>query len=182
MKKGEKKKLNKIAILSAGIIVGTLIVGSVFIYLPFLNRNKSLRAQILQERDKNALTGEIRALGRHLRVYEKMVLEEAGVSWLLRMVSDMASQEQLEVSSIRPDAPEDWDLYTRIYVTMDVVSTYHRLGRFISRVESSEKFLKVESINIKRLDLDGELDRAATKFKDFDVKGHIVISAVVSKE
>lgn len=182
MKKGEKKKLNNIVILSAVIIIVTLVTGTAFICLPFLNKNKSLRAEILHERDRNVLVGKIRALGKHLKVYNKRIPAQRGVSWLLSVVSDMASKEQIELSSIKPGAPEDRGSYTQLYVILETISTYHQLGRFLSRVESSEKFLRVEDINIKRLDLDGDFKEGTTKFKTFDVKGHIVISTIVLKE
>jgi Tfp pilus assembly protein PilO len=182
MKKSEKKKVNKIIIVSAIIIIAALFIGTAFIYLPFLNKDKSLRAGILEERDRNVLIGKIRALGKHLKVYIQRLPEGRGVSWLLSDVSDMASKEQIEVVSIKPGAPEDKGLYATLYVTMDTISTYHQLGKFISRVESSKKFLRVESVNIKRLDLDEGFNTETSRLKSFDVKGHIVISTVVLKE
>ena len=81
-----------------------------------------------------------------------------------------------------PGAPEDRGLYTKLYVIMDMVSSYQQLGKFIARVESSEKFLRVEAINIKRLDMKDGFDAAKGRFKRFDVKTHIVISTIVLKE
>ncbi len=61
------------------------------------------------------------------------------------------------------------------------ISTYHQLGKFISRIESSEKFLRVELIEIKRLDLDENFDKNATELRSFDVKSRIIISTIVLK-
>lgn len=182
MKKSDKKKPNKIIVLSAMIIVVTLVIGAVFIYMPFSKRTTALRSEILRERDRNLLIGKIRALGRHLKVYKKMTPEGRDISWLLSTVSDMATDEQIEISSIKPLAPEEQGLYTKLCVTMDIVSTYNQLGRFVSRIESYKKFLRIEGINIKRLDSDKEIDEGATKFKSFDIKSHIVVSTVVLKE
>ena len=91
----------------------------------------------------------------------------------------MASKESIEVSSIKPGPPENLGLYTRFYVILDTVSTYHDLGRFLSRVESHEKFMRVENINIKRLSLEEGFEEDKAHFKPFDVKGHIVINTVV---
>lgn len=182
MKKGEKKKLNKIAILSTTIIIVTLIIGIVVICVPFLNKNKSLRAEILHQRDKNVLIGKIRAISKHLRVYKKRVPEGRGVSWLLSEVSEMAEKEQIEVISIKPGTPETRTLYTKIYVTMEINSTYKQLGMFLSRVESSEKFMRVENIDTKRLDLDEKFEIKKGKFKAFDVKSQIVISTIILKD
>lgn len=182
MKKAEKKTQNKLVIVSAIIIVALVIIGSLFIYVPFSAKTKSLRAEILQERDKNVLIGKIRALGKHLKVYEKRIPQDAGVSWLLGNVSDMASKEKIEISSITPGSPEDYGLYTKLYVMIDMASTYSQLGRFISRVESSERFLRVESINIKRVDMDETFGKGSGRFKAFDVRANVIISTVVLKE
>lgn len=183
MKTGEKKGPNKFIILSVIIATFTLIIGVVFICMPCLDQNKSLRDTILQERDKNVLIGNIRALGKHLKVYEKKIPAEGrGVSWLLGKVSDLAADEHIDISTVRPGTPENWGAYTKLYVIVETVSTYHQLGRFIAKVESFEKFLQVEKINIKRLDLDEEYEKNTAKFKSFDVKAYIEISTIVFRE
>jgi len=182
MKNIELKKLSKIVILSAIVVIVTIVVAVAVIYLPFLNKTKSLRSQILTERDRNVLIGKIRALGKHLKVYKKRIPEQRDVSWLLREVSDMATKEEIEISSIKPGIPEDRGLYTKLFVTMDTISTFHQLGKFVSIVESSEHFLRVDNIFIKRLDLDEDFSEDKAKFESFDVKAHIVVSTIILKE
>jgi len=182
MKKREKKKPNKVIIVSALIVVITLAIGVFFIFMPFLNNRKSLRANILNERDRNALLGTVRALDKHLKVYEDRVPEGRGVSWLLNEVSDMAAKGKIEVSSIKPGSPEDGGSYTKLYVTLDTISDYHQLGKFIASVESSGKFLRVEDIKVKRLDLEEDFKESESDFAAFDAKASIVISTFVLKE
>ena len=181
-KKTEKKSLNKLVIINVVIIALVSVTGAMFIYKPFTDKDKSLRANILIERDKNVLIGKIKALNKHLKVYNKRIPEGGGVSWLLGGISNMSSKEHIEVSSIKPGNPDDYGLYTKLSVIVDAATTYSQLGRFISGIESSEKFLKVESINIKRMDLDENFEKGSGKFKAFDVKANIVISTIVSKE
>ncbi|MBU1006301.1 MAG: type 4a pilus biogenesis protein PilO [Candidatus Omnitrophica bacterium] len=176
------KKLNRLVILS-GIMIGvTLFIGVAFIYVPFLNRTKSLREEILLEREKNILVGRIRGLGKHLKVYKKQIPRGRGVSWLISEVSDMASKENIEVSVIKPGIPEDKGLYTKLHVILTTFCTYDQLGKFVSRIESSDNFLKIEGINIKRLDSDEGFDVKGSKFKPFDVKSNIVISTIILKD
>lgn len=182
MKSGGKKKPNKVILMSAVITVITLAIGTLLIFMPFLNKRKSLRSEILNERDRNVLLGTARALGRHLKVYENRVPEGRGVSWLLSQVSDMAAKEKIEVSSIKPGPPEDRGSYIKLYVMLDTVSTYHQLGKFISSIESSGKFLRVEDISIKRLDLEEGFKEEESDFDAFDAKSSIVISTIVLKE
>lgn len=182
MKKGTRKPQNKLIIVSAIIIIALITIGSFFIYMPFSEKTGSLRSEILRERDKNLLIGRIRAIGKHLKVYEKRVPQDASVSWLLGTVSDIASKERIEISSITPGAPEDYGLYTKLYVIMDIASTYSQLGRFVSMVESSEKFLRIEGMDIKRMDLGETSVKGPGRFKAFDVRTNIVISTLTTKE
>lgn len=181
-KKTEKQAGDKLVIVSAVIMALVLAISAIFIYVPFSYKNKSLRTDILKERDKNILIGKIKALNKHIKVYDKRIPVSGSVSWLLGEVSNMALKEHVEVSSKKPGNPEDYGLYTKLFVIIEVASTYNQLGKFIAMIESSEKFLKIESINIKRIDLDGKFEKGSGKFKAFDIKADIVISAIAKKE
>lgn len=183
MKKNTKLQPNKIIVVSAAIGITTIILGVILILTPFINKNKTLRSEILEERKRNVLIGKIRGFGRHLKAYEKRIPEKGrGVSWLLSEVVDMAAKENMEVSSVKPGTPEDRGLYIKLYVVMDTISTYDQLGRFISRVESYDKFLLVEQISMKRRDLEKDFNKFSSKYSPFDVKANIVISTIIFKE
>ena len=94
----------------------------------------------------------------------------------------MATKEGVEISSVKPGAPENRGRYTKLYVVMDASCTYYQLGRFISRVESSEKFLRVGNINIKRVDSEDDFKENTGGFRLFDVKINVTISTIVLKE
>ena len=182
-KKPVIKKLNKLTILTAGVSIITIVIGWLFIYMPFVNSNKSLRSEILYERDKNVLIGKIRAIDKHLKIYMRRVpKKEKGVSWLISEVSDMASMEGIEIISIKPGEPREIENYTKFYVVVDMICTYHQLGKFTSNVESSEKFIKIEEVNIKRLDMDQGFNKESSKHDSFDLNGHLVISMLTIKE
>ena len=57
-KSSEKKTWNKIVIASAVIILIVAMISVMFIYVPFAEKNKSMRSDILRERDKNVLIGK----------------------------------------------------------------------------------------------------------------------------
>ena len=64
IKKIENEKLNKIVIINVVIAALVLTVGITFIYKPFSDKSKSMRVDILKERDKNLLIGKIKALSK----------------------------------------------------------------------------------------------------------------------
>jgi Tfp pilus assembly protein PilO len=177
----QKQVWTKLFIVSAIIVILTGL-GATFIYIPFTAKSKTLRDDILKERDKNILIGKIKALNKYIKIYDKKILGSGDVSWFLGEVSNIASKERIEVTSIKPGSPEPYGLYSKVFVIVDITSTYSQLGRFIADIESSEKFLKIENVNIKRMDIDEKLAKGQVKFKAFDVKASVVISAVSAKE
>lgn len=180
--KTKEQTSSRLLITSAVVVVLVLTIGTAFIYLPFTHKNKSLRADILKERDKNLLVGKIKALNKYIKIYNKRIPDAGNVSWLLSEISNMASKERIEISSIKPEKEVDYGLYAKLSVVVDMASTYNQFGRFIAGIESSEKFLKVESVNMKRMDLDERFKEGSGKFKAFDIKANIVISTIISKE
>ncbi len=178
----KKPKINNITIVSAAIVTVTVLVGAVFIYMPYKQKTEILVDQILRERDKNVLVAKIKALNDHLKVYKKRIPEGRGVSWLLAEVSDMAAKENIDITSVKPGSPEDRGLYTRLYVTMDIVSNYGQLGRFMARIESSEKFIRVESVKTERIDLGRDFNPEDAKYNRYDLKTSVAISTLVLKD
>ena len=181
--KKSQRQLDKSLILSVIVVIITIIIGIVFIIAPFVNKRKYLINEVLQEKERNVLIGKIRALNKHLKIYEKRVVTgDRDVSWLLAVVREIASTEKIEISSIEPGQPEDSGLYIKLYVALDTVSPYLQIGQFVSKIESHEKFLRIERIDIKRIDVDKGIAKSTEKFEPFDVKAHIVISTIVLKQ
>lgn len=181
-KQAVSKTFNKIHIITAVIVAVSFIIGILFIYKPFIEKNRALRAEILQQREKNVLIGKIRGFNKHIQVYEKRIEKNTNISFFISIISDMASKENVDVSAIKPGVSEIHNKYTKIYLIVDTDSVYANLGRFISKVESFEKFFKIESINIKRIDSVSGYDRETSKFRPFDVKANIVISTIILAE
>ncbi len=172
---------NNIIIAFVAIIVVAVFIGIAFIYIPFNSNTKEVRSKISAEKNKNALIGRINSLERRLDFYKKRTLDAKDSSWMLGEISRIVKEEGIEVSSIEKTPLEEKDLYTKLGVALDVYATYHKLGKFLSKVESEEKFFRVESLNMKRIDADEDFSNLKEKFKPFDVKANIIISTVVLK-
>ena len=170
---------NNIIIAAAGIIVFTIFIGIVFTYIPFKNSSKELRFKILAEKDKNAIIAGINLSGKRLESYSKRTLDIKDPSWFLKEISRIASEVGIEASFVKSEDSEDTNLYAKLGVEINVHTTYHQLGVFLSRIESEEKFFKVESLSMKRLDLDDDFESLTERFKPFDVKANIIISTVI---
>jgi len=164
---------------AAAIVVCTIFIGLVFIYIPFENKAKEFKSKISVEKDKNDIIARINTTGKRLEFYSKSLPEAKDTSWLLKEISRISSEEGIETSSIESGDLKEKDLYSKLNVTLNVYASYHQLGVFLSRVESEEKFFRIESLNMKRLDLDSNFENLTERFKPFDVKANIVISTVI---
>ena len=181
MEKSEGKKFsyNKITILTVIIIVITLAIGGWGIFRPFLNRGKSLRREILHERDKNIVLGKMAVLDEYLRIYDKRIPKNRNVSWLLGELTEAAKKEGIDIVSITPSDPEDRGIYIKLSVTMEIRSDYNQLGRFISMIESSKKFFRVEKCYITEYHPDSKEE--TEEGGALKVKSYVVVSTVVFK-
>ena len=82
-----------------------------------------------------------------------MLPVEQEVPKLLEMLSTMARSSNVKIVGITPlaskqeESPEK--IYQEIPILISAKSGYHELGRFLSDLESSDRFMKVSDIDIK---------------------------------
>ena len=88
--------------------------------------------------------------------YEKKLPVEQEIPNLLENLSDMAKASNIKITSIMPApaAPENnaqrqSKMYQEIPIRITARSGYHELGRFLSNLENSNRFMKVTNIGIK---------------------------------
>ena len=134
------------------------------------------------EKKKNLLISEIKVFDKYIDTYLKRLSRDRGVSWLLSVVGDLAKQEKVKITSIKPGSSKVKKEYSKLYITLETVSKYYQLGKFISRIESSEKFLKIESLELKRIDSSRTLSDDVKGLDPFDVTAHIIITTTVWRD
>lgn len=88
--------------------------------------------------------------------YEKKLPVEREIPNLLENLSDMAKGSNIKITSIMPapavlenNAQRQSKMYQEIPIRITARSGYHELGRFLSNLENSDRFMKVANIGIK---------------------------------
>lgn len=85
--------------------------------------------------------------------YEKTLPTEQGIPRLLEDLSEMARDSNMKIVGIVPVAKDDKgqrsQTYQEIPIIMSAKSGYHELGRFLTGLENSDRFMKVADIQIK---------------------------------
>ena len=98
---------------------------------------------------KNAVLGEISKLEKEISSYKK-TLGKRDASLLMNNINNIARESGIKIVSIRPEAERDYPVYIRYsFVLVINAENYHRVGKFISSLESSPDIYIVDSLNIK---------------------------------
>lgn len=174
----EKTVKKKILFISAAVFFLAIFIGVAFIYRPFISKKIFLKNKIVEERKRNLYLAQIKLLKEHVDFYEERLPEQKSVSWLLEEVSRLASENGLNLISIKPEAQEDKGGFIKLPIRIKANLTYHVLGKFLSNLESSKKFIKVENIQLRRV----EEVRGDKKDKSFKVSADILVSSIILKD
>ena len=86
--------------------------------------------------------------------YEKMLPAQQEIPSLLESLSDMAKSSGIKIVGIMPVAAKEEkfqkeQIYKETPILISAKSGYHELGRFVSDMENSDRFMKVADIQIK---------------------------------
>lgn len=111
-------------------------------------RIQKMKARVAEERDKNRTLAGIGGVEKEIASYQPRIASERNNEWLRRSVTEMADQYRVKIVSISPQAPDDKEVYVRLPLKLEVECGYHQLGEFISRLESSKEFIKVDGLDL----------------------------------
>lgn len=83
--------------------------------------------------------------------YEKMLPAEREIPSLLESLSEMAKSSNVKIIGITPTvtASDTGTVYQELPILINAKSGYHELGRFLTSLEYSERFIKIADIDIK---------------------------------
>lgn len=70
-------------------------------------------------------------------------------SWLVTEAVALGEMEGLQLTSIAQEQPREFSQYTRVAITLEFEATYHQLGLFLDRVERSQRFMRVDRLDVK---------------------------------
>lgn len=95
----------------------------------------------------------VKAYSKKLGQYEKTLPTEEGIPGLLESLSEMAKNASMRIDGIVPAEQKETKTEGRVYKEIPIMITasagYHGLGRFLSSLEDSDRFMKVVDMQIK---------------------------------
>ncbi|MBI4845351.1 MAG: type 4a pilus biogenesis protein PilO [Candidatus Omnitrophica bacterium] len=144
IKKIIPREIQQSLILAIAIFVFLLFWGGKFIYGKSIVRLKKYS----DERKRLKLENEVgNKLNQLIKIREEMkVVTES--SRFLSEVAKLAGQMNMKLSSIAALPADKRKELVSLGVSLELDTTYHELGLFISKVESSDLFMSVQKMEI----------------------------------
>ena len=145
----------------AGFIVGYVVVVALLCYL-VKGRVGSLRTVSKELSEKKAAVEEARELiagaeryrqeiarlEKRIKVYEAKLPEQREVPELFRELDQIAGQSQIKINSVGEEESHEMEHYSRHWMELGLEGGYHELGRFVNKLESLGRFIKVDDIEV----------------------------------
>ncbi len=159
-----KKNPKQMVMVMSSVVLIALLVYIIFIFNPQVVSISGIRsglgkvnADLKSARSDIAkigsMKGAIESYDRKIGLYEKTLPTEDGIPGLLESLSEMAKSANMRIAGIVPVDQKESESRNRVYKEIPIMITakagYHELGRFLSSLESSDRFMKVADIQIK---------------------------------
>ena len=146
------------------IVLAAIIFG--LIYMVYfkpkgaeLNRIKVERVQLEDEvnklrkkrRELNQIEKEIKNLTGTLKNLEAIIPQKKEISNILRRIQQLALDSRLNIRNFAPKGEVDMGFYAEWPIPIQIIGSYHNLGRLFDRLSRFERLFNVERFTIKSL-------------------------------
>lgn len=147
------------------ILAGILLILGGFYYKAFILPEQELLSDNQIQYDKLVKElNESRAITQDLQIYKEQVKkmnEEFGTALkqlpnekeipeILKNISSLGKEAQLEFVLFRPKPEEPQQFYARVPIELTMIGTYHDTGRFFDRVSKLSRIINVVDFNMVR--------------------------------
>ena len=147
IKKIIPKEIQKALLAGVTVFVLILIWGGRFMYEKSNAKLKKLKIERQRVRLENRVGVKLNELSK---IRKKMtVIQES--SRFLAEVAKIAGQLNLKLKAISALPREKRNDFIKLSVSLEVDTTYHELGLFISKIESAEVFMSIDKLELNSL-------------------------------
>lgn len=134
-------------IVAGGVALGGY-VGYHRIHAGHAQQIQVIAAQIAQETADQDAQRQVAALFAEIEAYQQRLPQEPDPSWLVSKITEAARADGIELTSLSPDNPADQKTFLRLSAKFQFLASYHQLGRFLTQLESSRPFIRVDRVEM----------------------------------
>ena len=120
------------------------------IYVQHQQRLRAIQEELQVQQETEALREKLASSIQELERLRKRLPPEPEPEWLVGQVAKLAEQTGIKLTSIVPENPRQFDEFTHLSVSLQFTTSYHQLGAFISTLESSPSFVRVDQLDLSR--------------------------------
>jgi type IV pilus assembly protein PilO len=118
------------------------------VHAPVEARRSQLTVQLASEREAQAVREQVAKLLGEIDQFRKRLAPEPETAWLVGEVGKLAKDAKIELASIAPQQQKLIQEFTHLSVIVQFSSSYHDLGKFLSVLESSRSFIRVDELSM----------------------------------
>ena len=119
------------------------------VYLQQHQEVAAIHSQLEEQRRIQALREQAaRSLHKAEQLRQRLA-PSPETDWLIGQLTTIAQTTGVELSSIVPQSPKVVGEFTQLAVTLQLATSYHRLGQFLSAVESVPFLIRVEQLEMR---------------------------------
>jgi Tfp pilus assembly protein PilO len=154
------------------------------IYKAQAARIAEIEQKISENKNKNLILEKIKKIENQIKGYKPRLSATPEVHQLLEDVTRIVGETDIDLVSINPLSFRQEMDYVFLRVKLNVRCGYHQLGDFISKLENSRMFIKIDDIELKLLENSsqevGKMD--VLKYGGFPIaKVELVLSTIYIK-
>lgn len=146
------------------ILVGTIVVlAGVFVWLGYLPLKADIKKSSLQIDKLEKQLNQARLKAKHLKEFEaeyaqvdaqfkealKLLPNEREIPSLLKTITQLGSDSQLEFRLFSPQAERAKGFYLEIPVAIEVSGSYHNVAVFFDRVGQMDRIVNILNVAMK---------------------------------
>jgi len=136
------------------LISGTIILAfaAYFGYHDGYVRPQDALGQVAKQRREAEQVRELRTrVAATLTTFEQQrhsLPRKLDPDWLMQEIGRLAREVGVHITSLTPQAPRQFSDGTLLSVSVNFTTSYHNLGQFVSRLESSGALLRIDELEL----------------------------------
>jgi type IV pilus assembly protein PilO len=106
-------------------------------------------------RDLEKYKAQVEQMNKELAVALTQLPTEKEIPEILRNISSLGKESQLEFTLFRPKPEEPQPYYAKVPIELSIVGSYHNTGAFFDKVSKQPRIINVVDFNMTKLNVKG---------------------------
>ena len=140
----------KFRIVFGGVFLLGFLLGWNMLIVRDLKTVAATKSQKMQEAKKQVVLKKIAVHKNNWKPLEPNLAPAAETSWVIQALNEMAKQSNVTITSMSPPDSNKSLHHERLSFKVDAECTYHNLGAFASKIESSPRLMAISQLFVKK--------------------------------